>query len=815
MSLRKFKVRVLLFTVVAFFSVHAQETNSGTEALFPIEENGRWGYIDRTGKVVIEPRFNSATEFSEGFAGVEVKGQWGFIDKSGKLVIEPRYSRVSAFSEGLARVQVAANRRGYGIWGFIDHTGEWVIEPEYQDLTSPEESDYSFHNGLAMIEVNYKKGFIDKTGRVVIEPRFSLAYSFSEGLASVRETMESKWGYIDTTGQWAIPPSFEWSSDFTEGFAPVALDDGGCAYINRTGALALQPKFKTDQKDCAAVWGSFDGGLSRWKIGDKFGYINKAGEIVIKPEFDLTYNFSEGMAFVVKDEKYGFVNETAQMIVQPQFYYAKDFHNGLARVFYARDRWGYIDKTGRFVWKQPAVPVLKESRTFLQPGHTRDLGVVGWSPDGSLLASNSPADGWIKIWNPKTGELLWNLSRTDLKKVKELKSPDRNLLASFADEFFEIRDASSGKLIWIMPAAGARNGRVASPDGREIAEPGSYGDAVVKIFDAKTNQLLRRLGGHPGIIYAIAFSADGKIATGSGDRTIRFWEPQTGALVKSLYGHTEKITSIAFSTDAELLVSGSDDDTVNIWNVSNGRLLRTIMAFTGGIKSVAVSPDRRFVVAGSGTRIQVWETETGKQITTLETHESHTGPGPHGEEMGWCCGSDVVTVVFSPDGSQLVSAHDDGTIKFWNIEKSEPVQVIKGRFSDVRSVVFSPDGKKIAVGYNESDSRVDLFSVQSGKLISRLGKESDYVHSLAFSNDGKLIVTGHMADDVKLWDARTGKLIRQFKQPYSQGDRVAFSPDGKYIVSGGENQNVMLWDVQTGKLIWSMLAVREPFPTSP
>jgi WG containing repeat len=80
------------------------------------------------------------------------------------------------------------------------------------------------------------------------------------------------------------------------------------------------------------VWGSFDGGLSRWKIGKKYGYINKNGEIAIKPEFDLTFNFSEGTAFVEKEGKYGFINQSGQMATEPQFYDAKDFHNGLARV---------------------------------------------------------------------------------------------------------------------------------------------------------------------------------------------------------------------------------------------------------------------------------------------------------------------------------------------------------------------------------------------------------------------------------------------------------------------------------------------------
>ena len=64
-----------------------------------------YGYIDKSGKVVIEPQFDEERAFSEGLAQVEKDGKWGFIDKSGKVVIEPQFDWVSDFSEGLAKVR--------------------------------------------------------------------------------------------------------------------------------------------------------------------------------------------------------------------------------------------------------------------------------------------------------------------------------------------------------------------------------------------------------------------------------------------------------------------------------------------------------------------------------------------------------------------------------------------------------------------------------------------------------------------------------------------------------------------------------------
>jgi WD40 repeat protein len=803
----------VLLTIPICASALAQSKPDELRSLFPIEQNKKWGYIDRNGKTVMAPRFEAAEEFSEGLAVVQLDGKWGFVDASGDLVIDARYSSANDFLEGLARVQVGGDQYGlYGKWGFIDHAGRMVIEPQFIDSDNEGYEQRGFHEGLAMVEVNGRKGFIDKSGKIVIEPRFWWTYYFTDGLACVSLGPEEKWGYIDKSGQWAIRPKFDDASLFQEGLAPVGLK-GVCGYIDKTGAFSLRPEFKHSDKDCAIVTGHFSGGLSRWQIGNKFGYLDKTGQIVIRPEFDLTFNFSDGMAFVENDGKYGFIDRSGRSVIEPQFYNAKDFHNGLAFVAYSRDGWGYINKSGEFVWKTAEnISTNDESNKFIQADHTRDLLFVGWSPDGKLLASYSAGDGWIKIWNPNSGKLTWEIKVTSLSSDKPLKSSDGNLLASgIKDEAYQLIDARTGNAIWKIRAHGTSDERVPSPDGKMIAERGRYGDASVKLFDSKDNHLIRRLEGHPGIVYAIAFSPDGKlIASGSGDQTIKLWNSKTGELRSTLSGHSRKMTSIAFSADSKTLVSGSEDDTLRIWDTINGSLLRTITAFKpgiGGISSVAVTHDGKTVIAGSGTEIKIWDAATGRLVRTLATDESHTSGEPGGLQMTSCCGSEVRSLALRADGALIVSAHEDGTIKLWDANKGELLRTIKSRFPDLRSVAVSGDGNLIATGYNEGDSRVDLWSAQTGKLVGSLGKDSDYVRSLSFNNDGSMIVTGHMSDDVKVWNAKTGKLIRQFKQPFSEDDQVAFSPNGQHIVSGGENQNIMLWDITTGKLIWSVIPI--------
>jgi len=103
------------------------ESKSEEGSLYPVMVNGKWGYIDKTGKIVIDPQFDGAYNFSEGLAAVKVGDKWGYIDKTGKIVIDPQFYWADSFSEGLALVRVGEIKPGK--WGYIDNTGRYVWEP--------------------------------------------------------------------------------------------------------------------------------------------------------------------------------------------------------------------------------------------------------------------------------------------------------------------------------------------------------------------------------------------------------------------------------------------------------------------------------------------------------------------------------------------------------------------------------------------------------------------------------------------------------------------------------------------------------------
>ena len=179
-------------------------------------QGGKFGLLDRSGTIIIEPEFDYIDFFHEGLARANRNGKRGFIDKTGDFVIEVQEPGMFVrgfgnFSGGLAPVKSGAK------WGYIDKTGQFVIEPQY---------DYAdqFFSGYACVKNGDKYGVIDKSGRLLFEPEYIKDdwCHFSEGYAVV--TNNNKYGYIDITRHTVIAPQYDEGYEFYEGLARVGVD---------------------------------------------------------------------------------------------------------------------------------------------------------------------------------------------------------------------------------------------------------------------------------------------------------------------------------------------------------------------------------------------------------------------------------------------------------------------------------------------------------------------------------------------------------------------------------------------------------------
>lgn len=272
------------------------------EGLAPVKINGKGCYINRNGKVVIKTDFDEVHSFLNGYAAVEIirkkivtpatddneevsyeYSKFGFIDKSGKVVVKPQYDEFHGFDgEGMGAVAVN------GKWGFIDYSGKIIIEPQFYDT-------YSFAEGFGCVEINADGdyAFIDKTGKIVSPPGYKYhAERFSDGLLPAFDGKKS--GYFDKNWQIAIPFQFDVASRFSEGLAVVKIGKK-YGYIDKTGKVVVAPQY-----DLAIA---FSEGLAAVSVNKRFGYIDQTGRMIIEPKFLSAHNFRNGLAAVISEER--------------------------------------------------------------------------------------------------------------------------------------------------------------------------------------------------------------------------------------------------------------------------------------------------------------------------------------------------------------------------------------------------------------------------------------------------------------------------------------------------------------------------------
>jgi hypothetical protein len=344
--------------------------------LYPVSVDGKWGYIDKTGALVIKPQFHDAMDFSEGMAAISITDShgrlWGYIDTSGAIVIQPQpqFVTVRAFSEGLAAVQIDPGPGAISLlWGFFDKTGRLVIPAQYERIGA-------FSEGLCAVSIEkdgkQECGYIDKAGTMVIKPRFDEGANFSEDLAA--ELVGNRTVFIDQKGNEVLhlPVGMRinvYSPDFSEGLAAVqdSVDPRHLiGYIDKTGAVVIKPQF-----DWA---GEFSEGLAAIAIKkngvEKYGYIDKTGAWVIQPQFDTNYPFREGVAMVGTlipggsgDILWSFIDKTGKVVIKlqrrrGQVPHGQGFSGGLARLdtytdagHQVPDSTTYIDTSGKVIWQ--------------------------------------------------------------------------------------------------------------------------------------------------------------------------------------------------------------------------------------------------------------------------------------------------------------------------------------------------------------------------------------------------------------------------------------------------------------------------------
>ena len=509
----------------------------------------------------------------------------------------------------------------------------------------------------------------------------------------------------------------------------------------------------------------------------------------------------------------------------------------------------YLDETDEFVVLSP------DSTTFL------DIG-------------NKLNRSRIELWSLETGELNTTFDNPSGEVNSVSFHPNSRMFVSGDSEgvirIWDIENGESQEFLRLQN----RIGQVAfSPDGMTIM---CWSDGVVQLFETNTGKSISKIE-RTKDIYRTYFGPDSKILVGEKNREINIWDADSGQ-VKMILEYPNMYKHFALSPDGKTLADSKNNDSkVKLLDVNTGELIKTFIGenMRGPVMSIAFSPDGKTLAVGSYGEIRLWDIDTG-------THKFNLGGvgflynlqfSPDGKTLAargytskkesglflWNIdktdlqksklrhfitghNESITCLAFSPDGKTLASGHDY-LVRLWNVSDGKHLGTGNGHPFQVRvrSVRFSPDGKKLAslsLSIQSSDgiAEILLWDASTGEYQVTLkghGKAFGrtrpwHPNSIAFSSDGKTLVSGSLDGTVRFWDPSTKARESLFHKIWSlifgphkttikaHKDHVlsvALSSDGSMLASGSSDNTVRLWDARKHQLIATLGNIDEDATT--
>ena len=421
---------------------------------------------------------------------------------------------------------------------------------------------------------------------------------------------------------------------------------------------------------------------------------------------------------------------------------------------------------------------------------------VDVSPDGSRFVIGT-GFGHVRLYDLATAKLIWSVQPVKSPVDCVVFAPEQDWIAISGDEqTIKLLDASSGESVREIDHQDANAYTVAfSPDGRLLASGrqarSSDDDRAQRAFvwDAYDGSRLHALSGHRQKVFCVRFFPDGNsVLTAGYDKTVRKWDLETGLELQSVRAHDSTVSHAAISPDGSLFATATfDGPTIKLWNaktfkpISEGRI-------GGGNTFLAFSRDgSQLASAGAGGQV------TLSQVANL------------GAQMVVGTHTNVVNAVaFTPNGTRLVSASSDNTVRVWDttLNAPEPTRWHGGR---IGAVSFSPDGNSFASA--GSNREVKIWDSETGVCHATLSVEAGRVTELCFAPNGKRLAAA-TTDAVYVWNTETLQQLHKLTPPVlerlqgvpgvSAVRSLAFSPDGSQLAAGTHSL-IRLWDADTGE----------------
>ncbi len=412
---------------------------------------------------------------------------------------------------------------------------------------------------------------------------------------------------------------------------------------------------------------------------------------------------------------------------------------------------------------------------------------LSWSADEHrfLVGANTHNTRNLSVWSLDSDQevLVVDAPGPSATTQKVLLGPEPYAL-SLANQKVHLWNIRTGKELVVF---GEKLRQAAfSHDARSVLTMGN--DRIVNLWNARTGQLVKTLGTVEDIMAKLVISTDGRFGVAIGTHgELQTWTlplpPVEGQIAR--FDSTSPIQTVACSPDGIAVAYASHSNLQFIQNPEHWHSTHS-HTMDGPVSSVSFSADAQRLLYGTGmVKAKTnWMGVRGTVDYNRDVRRFRVGGGR------------IVTSVYLPDASRVISASEDGSVAIWSAQGEQELSRIDLGLR-LNGIALLPSGTQMLVAADDNDIR--QWSLDKRQEIRRLKGHTFHVSSVAVDEDGRIAVSGGKDRSVRTWDIATGTPLKRFAGHTGYVNSVAISADGQVALSGSDDTTVRLWDTLNGE----------------